>query len=535
VNVLKPHLRITVETLLEAGASQREIQRRTGVDRKTIRRYARERKSPTPATGSEGLRGQSPPPRPPGPDRAELGTAVAGVVGVPTDSARFAVSACAEHREWIEAQVQLGRNAVSIYQDLVETRGFTHGYNSVKRFVRKLRAREPERFDVLEFLPGEEAQVDFGRGAPTLDRSGRHRRPWLFVMTLKYSGKSFRTTVWKADQETWARLHELAFQAFGACPKYVVLDNLKQGVVRPDLYEPELNPLYAALLDHYGVVADPCRIQDPNRKGTVESAIQHTQSTALKGKRFEAIEAQNAWLAHWEERWAAPRIHGRKKRQVLEMFREERPYLRPLPTTRFRYFKQGKRTVDDAGLVQVDGSYYAALPAPVCSEVTVRVYDREIEILDEVGQVMRRHEKASRKGTFTLESGDRLFNPSRETARLLAKAQRIGPHAAAFAQQLFARLGRPGHRALYGLTNLPRTYPRADIEAVCARLLAGQCLTYSALRQALERTRASAPAADPPALTQSGPDIRPVAEYQAFWQSHSRTEEQPYAHVDPRA
>jgi len=534
VNVLKPHLRITVETLLEAGASQREIQRRTGVDRKTIRRYARERKSPTPATGSEGVEGQSPPPRPPGPERAELGTPVAGVAGVPTGSARLAVSACAEHREWIEAQVQLGRNAVSIYQDLVETRGFTHGYNSVKRFVRKLRAREPERFDVLEFLPGEEAQVDFGRGAPTLERSGRYKRPWLFVMTLKYSGKSFRTTVWKADQETWARLHELAFQAFGACPKYVVLDNLKQGVVRPDLYEPELNPLYAALLDHYGVVADPCRVRDPNRKGTVESAIQHTQSTALKGKRFEAIEDQNDWLAHWEERWAAPRIHGRKKRQVLEMFREERPYLRPLPTTRFRYFKQGKRTVDDAGLVQVDGSYYAALPAPVCSEVTVRVYDREIEILDEVGQVMRRHEKASRKGTFTLESGDRLFNPSRETARLLGKAQRIGPHAAAFAQQLFARLGRPGQRALYGLTNLPRTYPRADIEAVCARLLAGQCLSYSALKQALERTRASAPA-DPPALTQSGPDIRPVAEYQAFWQSHSRTEEQPYAHVDPRA
>jgi transposase len=534
VNVLKPHLRTTVETLLEAGASQHEIARRLGVDRKTIRRYARARKSPTPATGSEEREDQTPPPRPPGPEGVEA-AGVPSAVMPASAPAGEAVSACAEHREWIEAQVQLGRNAVSIYQELVETRRFTHGYNSVKRFVRKLRVREPERFDVLEFLPGEEAQVDFGLGAPTLYRNGHYKRPWLFVMTLKYSGKSFRTTVWKADQETWARLHELAFQAFGGCVRYAVLDNLKQGVVRPDLYEPELNPLYAALLDHYGVVADPCRIQDPNRKGTVESAIQHTQTTALKGKRFESIEDQNAWLAHWEERWAAPRIHGRKKRQVLEMFREEQPHLRPLPTTRFRYFKQGKRTVDDAGLVQVGGSYYAALPAPVGSEVTVRIYDREIEILDEAGQVMRRHEKASHKGTFTLESGDRLFNPSRETARLLAKAQRIGPHAAAFAQELFARLGRPGQRALYGLTNLPRTYPRADIEAVCARLHEGHCFSYSALKQALERTRALAPAAEPPALTQSGPTIRPVAEYQAFWQSHSRTEEQPHAHVDPRA
>jgi hypothetical protein len=96
--------------------------------------------------------------------------------------------------------VQLGR-AMSIYQDLVEAHGFTHRYNSVKRFAAKLREREPDRFDVLEFPPGEEAQVDFGQGAPTLYSNGRYKRPWpwLFVMTLKYSGKSFRTTVWKAD------------------------------------------------------------------------------------------------------------------------------------------------------------------------------------------------------------------------------------------------------------------------------------------------------------------------------------------------
>ena len=140
----------------------------------------------------------------------------------------------------------------------------------------------------------------------------------------------------------------------GAC-QYAVLDNLKEGVIHPDIYEPELNLIYAEMLRHYGVVADPCRVRDPDRKGTVENAIQHTQGTALKGRKFETIEEQNAWLAHWEERWAAPRIHGRKKRQVLEMYREEQPHLRPLPLEGFRYFKTGIRTVDDAGLVQVDG------------------------------------------------------------------------------------------------------------------------------------------------------------------------------------
>jgi hypothetical protein len=68
VNVLKPHLRITIDTLLTAGASQREIARRTGVDRKTIRRYAQGANSPTPATGAMGRGRQTPPPRPPGAD-----------------------------------------------------------------------------------------------------------------------------------------------------------------------------------------------------------------------------------------------------------------------------------------------------------------------------------------------------------------------------------------------------------------------------------------------------------------------------------
>ena len=512
MNVLKPHLRITIATLLRGGASQREIARHTGVDRKTIRRLAREANSPGVATGSEAPAGQIPPPRPPA-DTA--GPAV-------TPKAAGSISACEPHRAWIEAQVQLGRNAVSIYQDLVEAHGFAHRYNAVKRFVARLRARVPERFDVLEFAPGEESQVDYGQGAMTLYKPGKYKRPYLFVMTLKYSGKSFRKSVWKTSQEIWAQLHEEAWRTFGGCSQYVVLDNLKEGVIRPDIYAPELNPVYGAMLTHYGVVADPARVRDPNRKGTVESAIQHTQATALKGRRFESIEEQNTWLAHWEERWAALRIHGRKKRQVLEMFREEKPHLRALPAEGFRYFKQGVRTVDDAALVQVEGSYYAALPAMPHSEVTVRIYERDIEILDAAGTLLRRHEKSSRKGAFVIPGADRLFNPSRETARLLERVRKIGPHTAAFAQEIFARMGRPGQRAIYGLASLPRTYRRTDIEAVCERLHAAQCTSYAAVRRALERL--SDTGTCELALTQSGPDIRALTEYQTFWETHSQVD-----------
>jgi transposase len=221
---------------------------------------------------------------------------------------------------------------MAIYQELVDTRGFTHAYNSVKRFCGGLRREEPEQFDRLEFAPAEECQVDYGEGAPTRHPvTGKYRKPRLFVMTLCYSRRSFRQVVWKSSTETWARLHEQAFRYFSGSTKYVCLDNLKEGVLKPDIYEPELNPVYAAMLAHYSSFADPARVRDPDRKGRVENAIQHTQSTALKGKRFESIEAQNAYLMDWEERWAAPRIHGRAKRQVEAMFQEEKPYLTPLP------------------------------------------------------------------------------------------------------------------------------------------------------------------------------------------------------------
>jgi transposase len=139
-----------VITLLQNGVSQREISRKTGVDRKTIRKVAQTLaadsltdppKSPTPATGSTSGPAQNPPPRPPGVEPGK------GYTPTP--------SACEPHRTWIEEQVRLGRNATAIYQELVDTYGFAHGYNSVKRFCRQLRSSEPKQFDRLEFLPGE--------------------------------------------------------------------------------------------------------------------------------------------------------------------------------------------------------------------------------------------------------------------------------------------------------------------------------------------------------------------------------------------
>jgi transposase len=425
VNVLTQQKRNTVETLLGKGVSQHEIHRKTGIDRKTIRKIARliaELGSNSPmATGVGDGAAQIPPPRPPAPKEAR--------------------SACEPHREWIEAQIRLGRNAMAIYQDLVDHHGFTSRYNSVKRFCRCLKKTEPAQFDRLEFLPGEEAQVDYGEGALTLS-NGRYRRPRLFVMTLRYSRRSFRKVVWKSSSETWARLHEEAFRYFGGAVRYVVLDNLKEGVIKPDIFEPELNRVYAEMLRHYGVVADAARVRDPNRKGTVESAIQHTQATALKGRRFESIEAQNEFLAQWETNWAAKRIHGRAKRQVEDMFQEERPHLQPLPLEPFRYFTECQRTVQDDTTVQLDGAWYAARPAGIGTQVLVRGFLHDIEIRDiKTLALIRRHTRIA-KGSVELPEDERVFNPSRQTRQPLASKG----HRAAHGGGLPAPVRPPGAR-----------------------------------------------------------------------------------------
>jgi transposase len=233
------------------------------------------------------------------------------------------------YRETIQLGLSQGRNAMGILQDLVDGYGFAGGYQSVKRFVRRLRGvRSPEARAIIETPPGEEAQVDYGSGPMVRDpQSSKYRRTRMFVLTLGYSRKSVRLLSFRSSTRTWAELHEKAFRRLGGSTRVVVLDNLKEGVLVPDIYDPSLNPLYRDVLAHYGVVALPCRIRDPDRKGKVEAGVGHAKKTPLKGKRFESLEEAQAYLDHWEERWADTRIHGTTKRQVAAMFAEEKPFL----------------------------------------------------------------------------------------------------------------------------------------------------------------------------------------------------------------
>src|SRR5205823_8584507 len=256
------------------------------------------------------------------------------------------------------------------------------------------------------------------------DRStGKYRRTRLFVLTLGCSRKSVRLLVERSSAQIWAELHERAFRRLGGTVRIIVLDNLKEGVLTPDIYDPALNPLYRDVLAHYGVVALPCRVGDPDRKGKVEAGVGHSKKTPLRGLRFETLDEAQAYLDRWETRWADTLIHETTKRQVAAMFAEEQPALQPLRVEPFRYYRFGVRTVHLDGCVEVEAAYYSTPPGWIGQRVQVQWTDLHVRLLDpKTGQLLREHVRAPR-GHHRIAESDRPARTPAGTLALLVRAR----------------------------------------------------------------------------------------------------------------
>jgi transposase len=444
-------------------------------------------------------------------------------IGVTTDfgvvsaeqsaEAPTSASTCAVHRDAIELGLSRGRNAMAIWQDLVDTRGFTGGYQSVKRFVRKLAGGSAkEACAVIETMVGEEAQVDFGTGPMVRDpHSGKYRRMRLFVMTLGYSRKSVRLLVFQSSTQTWAELHEQAFRRLGGCTRVVVLDNLREGVLKPDVYDPTINPVYADMLKHYGVVAMPCRVRDPDRKGKVESGVGHAQKTPLKGMRFESPQEAQSYLDHWEAHWADTRIHGTTKRQVAAMFAEERPALLALPIEPFRYYQYGERTVHLDGCVEVEAAYYGAPPGWIGRRVSVQWDVRHVRLLNpSTGQLLREHLRQARGG-HRIQDQDRPQRTPLSTQQLLSRADHAGSQIGALCRGMHREHGETAVRRILGVLSLAKKHGAASVDDACAAALEMGSCEYRFVRRYLERQPQL-----PLSLRQVDPLIRQLTEYRDF-------------------
>ena len=492
----------------QLGWSLRRIEKATGVRRETTGEYL---KAAGIAVRPPGAWGKGAPAKPANgvTTDSEPPTAAKPANEVTTDSSGVA-SVCEPYRELIEHGVACGRNAMAIWQELVDRHGFPGSYESVKRFVRKQRGTQsPEARAVILTAPGEEAQVDYGTGPLVRDpETGKYRRTRLFVLTLGFSRKCVRLLSFQSSSRIWSELHEIAFRRLGGTSKVIVLDNLREGVLAPDIYDPAINPLYRDLLTHYRTVAMPCRIQDPDRKGKVESGVGHAQKTPLKGKRFESMPEAQAYLDHWEERWADTRIHGTTKRQVAAMFAEEKPALQTLPIEPFRYYQYGERAVHLDGCVEVEAAYYSAPPGWIGRRVRVQWDGLYVRLLDpQTGQLLREHLRQER-GRHRIKDEDRPKRTPLGTVQLLARAEKIGAHIGTFCTALHVRQGESAVRRIQGILSFHKKYGVARVEEACAAALELEAYDYRFVRRYLERR--SAP---PVSLRQVDPLIRQLTLY----------------------
>ena len=429
-------------------------------------------------------------------------------------------SACEPFQEAIELGLSRGRNAMAIWQDLVSDYGFTSSYQSVKRYVQKRRGSPlPQATAVILTAPGEEAQVDYGTGPMVRDpHSGKYRRTRLFVMMLGYSRKSVRLLVFHSSSRIWAELHEKAFRRLGGCTRIVVLDNLREGVLIPDIYDPALNPLYRDVLAHYGAVAMPCRIQDPDRKGKVESGVGHAQKTPLKGLRFESLEQAQAYLDGWEARWADTRIHGTTKRQVAVMFAEEKPALLPLPIEPFRYYQYGDRTVHLDGCVEIEAAYYSAPPGWIGRWIKVQWDGLLVRLLDpKNGQLLREHIRQKR-GWYRIKEEDHPARTPLRISQVLWRAERAGSQMGTLCNLIYRQQGEVGIRRILGVLSLAKKFGTAATEDACAAALEMGVHEYRFVRRYLERGPQLS-------LKQVDPLIRELVHYRDL--INHRTKEQP--------
>ncbi len=538
-NTLKMAIVQSIQQLHAAGWSQRRIARELEIDRGTVARYLRppapDPNAAIPPAGSAGSNAATFSPVPARAPSTSAGSGIADGAAAPNAAILPAGSGGGNHAPMVSANVRspLGRptqcepfratilakldqrlSAQRIWQDLVTEHGFTGSYDSVKRFVRKLGTATPLPFRRMECGPGEEAQVDFGTGAPVITLDGKRRKTHVFRIVLSHSRKAYSEATFTQTTDDFLGALENAFAHFGGVPQTLVIDNLKAAVAHPDWFDPVLTPKIQSFCQHYGTVILPTKPRMPRHKGKVEAGVKYVQSNALKGYTFASLAEQQQHLAEWERTVADTRIHGTTKQQVLKVFEEvERPALLPLPRERFANFKEAKRKVNRDGHIEVAKAYYSVPPEYLGREVWARWDARLVRIFNarwEQIAVHVRHEQ----GRFSTHgqhlAKEKISGLERGANYLLGKVSAIGRQTQEWAGAMLLARGIEGTRVLQGLLSLAKKHTSQTLEKACETALSHGCFRLRTIRQLLKRESAQQ---QPLAFLDEHPLIRPLGDY----------------------
>jgi transposase len=323
------------------------------------------------------------------------------------------VSTVEPYRELVEKLRAKDVEIAAIHQRLKE-RGFEGSYMAVYRFVRKLEPATPNATVRVETPPGAEAQVDFGYAGKMLDEDGQPRKSWCFVMTLSHSRHQYVEFVFDQKIATWLTCHRRAFEFFGGVPQKVVIDNLKAGIVKASVTDPQIQQSYRECAEHYGFLISPNRPGTPQHKGKVEQGgVHYVKRNFLGGREVTGLTRANRDVRTWCLETAGKRKHGTTREQPLQRFEEvEREHLQPLPPAPYDMGVWKVLKLHRDCHVVFEGAYYSAPCDYISQQLRVRGGSQQVRIYTRDYQLIATHERARKPG-------ERLTHPDHLPPHLL--------------------------------------------------------------------------------------------------------------------
>jgi hypothetical protein len=321
-------------------------------------------------------------------------------------------------------------------------------------------------------------------------KTGKKYRLWAFAMILSFSRHMFVRVVNRLDQREWLMCHILAFEFFGGVPQRIIPDNLKTGIIKPDLYDPKFNQGYEELAHHYGVIIDPARSGKPKDKPRVERIIPYIRDSFWSGRNFTSYEEINRQAIQWCLRLAGIREHGSTHQQPLTLFRlAEEKELKSLPVSPFEIvtWHQAKVALDCH--IQVTNTLYSVPYQYVGKRVDVKLGSKVVEIYLDYN-LIKTHPKGSR-GQRVTDWND--YPPEkaaffqRTPAWSRQQASLIGPSTRETVDTLLGEHALHYLRQCQGILRLKEKYSPERLELACARANAFGDPRYRTVKTILER------------------------------------------------
>jgi hypothetical protein len=369
-------------------------------------------------------------------------------------------------------------------------------YSSFKRLARarQISAKTVRSTCRIELPPGQQLQVDYGRMGLLLDvLSGRRRIVHAFIGTLSFSRHKAVEFVFSQDQQSFVKSHVTMFESFGGVTNTIVIDNLKSGVLHPDLYDPTLNRAYAEMAEHYHTFIDPGRVGSPKDKGKVERDVQTVREFFRKTIALYpsiTITELNRLARLWLLNDYGQRPHGTTGQKPLVLFKDyERQALIPLPAEPYTVALWKEATVHPDHYIQINRHFYSVPDPFVGKTVQVKVTPSTIEVFYQE-RLIKTHPVAR-----TLRSTDWADFPSNVQhaldaglPRLLClKARHIGPHFEMLITQILSLHAFLNLRRAQGLVRLASGYPHEIVEAAAQRAMTlGKPIGYKTFKYILE-------------------------------------------------